>query len=519
MKPYIHILAALAIWVFVVVLLGTEQNNTVMQRLDQVHTYALSKMPANYDNNGGARSLIINAFNARWNPYTDDAPFGCMTLLQWNATPNATCKANREGLVTDTRKAMNCDLYRSPACNCIHQVMKLVANDINVGNNGFTGTFATTATKSLAGQQGNMLAALDACHFLHHPAYLATETLSNGNAAYNGNQNTLIRRVGLLFVLSTMVTGNAVVYFLLPTGYTSGSESTMRLLGIIIWPIVAFSTVAGIEGSALNLLLYILLPPVIILIWYEWFSMSKHKVQFVHPFFFAVILATLAVIALIENEVLDYDNITFEIWKAHMISFVYFGVLWFTSKAQMHEKPTEFMSRAHQVVLQKGRGCCFKIRARGTPLTYTFFHPNAGNRHGVFRAGNPGVSHLGVGPVHVRSVLELPAVGAAALRAGVVPGPHVVQLCDPRQALPGARGPAAHLGAGPDHHDPGDDLLLARLFRDLPRHVGEDPDARSPGQRRVQLVAAHVLVVCAYVIHHGLGTAGETPENPNKACI
>lgn len=349
MKPYIHILAALAIWIFVVVLLGTEQSNYTMQRLDQVHTYSLSKMPAIYDNTGGARATIINSFNARWNPYTDDAPYGCMTLLNWSAGANATCKINREGLVNDVRKAMNCDLYRSPACNCVNMVMKMVANDMNANNYAFTGNFATTATKSLAGQQGNMLAALDACHFLHHPAYLATQTLSSGSAAYTANQNTLVRRVGLLFVLSTMVTGNAVVYFMLPTGYAGSGQSITRLLGVLIWPIISLATVAGIEGSAINLLLYIILPPVAILIWYEWFSMSAHRIQFVHPFFFAVIMATLSAMALVENEVLDYDNITFEIWKAHMISFLYFGVLWFTSKQQMHSGSTEFMARGQQV--------------------------------------------------------------------------------------------------------------------------------------------------------------------------
>ncbi len=158
-----------------------------------------------------------------------------------------------------------------------------------------------------------------------------------------------MRRVGLLFVLSTMVTGNAVVYFMLPMGYSGSSNSATRLLGILIWPIVSLVTVAGLEGSALNLLLYIMLPPFIILFWYEWYSMSAHKIQFIHPFFFAVITATLAVIGLVENEVLDYDNITFEIWKAHMISFLYFGLLWFTSKKQMHENSTGFMSRAQQV--------------------------------------------------------------------------------------------------------------------------------------------------------------------------
>jgi hypothetical protein len=61
---------------------------------------------------------------------------------------------------------------------------------------------------------------------------------------------------------------------------------------------------------------------------------SPHKSFFVHPYFFAIVLATSSVIALVENSVADYNNITYEIWKAHMVSLLYFGVYWFTSKSK-----------------------------------------------------------------------------------------------------------------------------------------------------------------------------------------
>jgi hypothetical protein len=62
-----------------------------------------------------------------------------------------------------------------------------------------------------------------------------------------------------------------------------------------------------------------------------------------------VILATSVVIALIENSVFDYDNIAFEIFKAHMVSFLYFAVYWFTSKAEFKTNAYEvFMHRSQQ---------------------------------------------------------------------------------------------------------------------------------------------------------------------------
>lgn len=396
LKPYIHILASLTIWAFVVALLTQEQANTVMLHLDQVHTYALQKIPMNYDGVGGARATILNSFNTQWLLPTDDAPgTGCFWLSNWAG--NTACQTKRQTLVTDTRKAMGCDLYKSPACSCTNQVLKLIASDMT--GNSFSGTFSTSG-KNISGQQATILSALDACHFMHHPSYVATETLSSGSASVsNVNTNSWVRRVGLLFMLSTMVTGNAVLFFLFPSQHpTSGYSALWRILAILVWPVVSIAAVAAIEGSAINLVLYIVLPPFFLLIWYvpylpcifnrclihvycryEYFLMSPHRAQFLHPFFFDVVLATLAVISLVENSVLDYDNIVGEIWKAHMIACLYFGVSWFTSKAQLHEKnSSDFGNRAQQesVLVSTGLAVLAAITTAIAPYTsvcYTNF--------------------------------------------------------------------------------------------------------------------------------------------------
>lgn len=68
-----------------------------------------------------------------------------------------------------------------------------------------------------------------------------------------------------------------------------------------------------------------------------------------HPYFFAVGLAACAVIALVENSVADYNNITYEIWKAHMVSALYFAVYWFTSKSRSAVTDTrDYAYRAQQ---------------------------------------------------------------------------------------------------------------------------------------------------------------------------
>ena len=40
---------------------------------------------------------------------------------------------------------------------------------------------------------------------------------------------------------------------------------------------------------------------------------------------------------MVENSVIDYDNLTFEILKAHAISFAYLGIVWFQVKFREQE--------------------------------------------------------------------------------------------------------------------------------------------------------------------------------------
>jgi len=261
LKPYIHILIALGLWIFAVVLLAAEQTNwtaasIVMLHVDQVHTYALNKIPVLYDGVGGARSTILTNFNTQWTIPADDV--GCFALVNW--TGNAACTAKRNLLVTSTRTAMGCDVYRSAGCNCANQVLKAIANDTNPSAalpNTFTGVFSTIG-RNVTGQQANILAALDSCHFMHHPPYVAVQT----------NGNTLARRACLLFILTTMVTGNAVIHFLFAgPSSRSGFSWLPRLAGLLVWPVVALVVPVALEGGATNLVLLILLPPLAIMGW------------------------------------------------------------------------------------------------------------------------------------------------------------------------------------------------------------------------------------------------------------
>lgn len=328
-KGYVHVLAALALWVFAVILLATEQNNSVMIQIDRAHTYSLNKYPQNF---ATAFSSIQQAFATYWLPADDS---GCMALT--NLTPSPTCLSKRTNLVNSVRANTNCDLYyQSPACNCINWVLRGIANDTQTGGgpNRYAGNGQAAmlnsayqgSCRNISGMSSQFQKALESCHYLYHSSYLAGESGS-----------TIVRRVMLLFLLTTLVTGNAVTYFFL-RGPKDWWAVALRIAGMIIWPLLAWLTAISVEFNFGTLISAIVGPPFFILFFYELMADTAgvHD-AFINPFFFAEILPVLAAMALVENEVLDFDNILIEILKCHMVSFLYLGVAWFTVKSQDSE--------------------------------------------------------------------------------------------------------------------------------------------------------------------------------------
>jgi cytochrome c oxidase subunit IV len=307
-KPATHILGALGLWVFLLILLFVENGVDLSKRLDQLHTYQLQKYPLNYDN---AKETIRATFAANW----DDA---CMAATSFGSVP-AGCSTKRAALVTGARAALGCDVYRSASCSCMNQILRGINNDSNHASTTALNTIGTlgTAGKSLGGYRESILYALDSCHYLHHHTQLAAET-----------GPTWVRRTGLAFLLSTLITGNLIAAFVVQTTRWG------RILTTLVFPTLGVLVVYFMENSALNLLLYIIVPPALLFVWSEFLLPSLKRGPFISPYFFGAILATLNAIALSENDVLDYDVITTEVMKGHLVSYLYFGAAWFVASAE-----------------------------------------------------------------------------------------------------------------------------------------------------------------------------------------
>ena len=382
-KPYVHVLAALAIWLFAVVLLADEQSSTIMTQLDKAHLYSLNKLPYNYTS--VAWSTIQNIFTGVttpgfpnvWVPGTDDAVGGCMSATTLSTVTG--CPAKRAGIVTAVRSLTNCDLYyQSQACACQNWILRGIANDSSavgaspnryVGNGQLAASEATssfTNGRNITGMSAQYLKAIESCHWLYRSSYVAAE-----------NNGQIVRRVVLFFILTTLITGNAVTYFFFRGPKTAWAVAC-RVLVVLVWPIVGYFVGIGLELSFAPLLSNMMITPLFILILYESLvdSDGRHD-AFLHPFFFAEILPILTVMALVENEVLDFDNVLVEVLKAHAISYLYLGVTWFTVKSQgaEHNKAEMlFYSRKSQqdgLLIASMLAVLVTVNTAMAPYTYT----------------------------------------------------------------------------------------------------------------------------------------------------
>jgi hypothetical protein len=77
-----------------------------------------------------------------------------------------------------------------------------------------------------------------------------------------------------------------------------------------------------------NVMLLITLPAAAILVWYELFLPLASR-PWVHPFAFALIFSSAPTLALVENGVTSYRVIVTEALKAHLVNFLYMGIVWF----------------------------------------------------------------------------------------------------------------------------------------------------------------------------------------------
>lgn len=303
MKIYVQLSVITVIWVLCLTLFIVNRNNTISQRVDEIRTYNLKKVPPSFSD---VWYSIQQGFSQYW---PDDTCYTLSTTL--NAS--ATCLAQRQNLVSRIVTSLQCDKYASQACKCVAQVNLGLVNPAS-GNNG----------KNLAGKRDSTLYAIESCRWLMHNANVA---VSSGDV--------MGTRTALLLIIATIILCNVLGGLFLMTlkvaeKATGWSIGTYSFLAYFIGAGLSFGVTVGLHPTAYILPAVIVFTPFAALLVYEFLMYSKqmeHK-PYIHPYTFGVVLGALSFMALVENGVTDYDIILFEILKCQAVVFIYIQVIW-----------------------------------------------------------------------------------------------------------------------------------------------------------------------------------------------
>jgi hypothetical protein len=301
MKQYVHLLAPLVLWVIGLALYIVTISNDIPKRVDTVKTYRIHKKPHSFDD---AMYGIRDSFLANW--INDD----CYKIT--NFTSDATCKTKRTALKTKILDSMECTAFPSEACNCVTEITKGIVD--STGNYG----------KNLGGWKEATMYGIESCRWLMHNAHTAVFT-----------GKIWAQKTGILLMILTLVTGNAfdwvmMNYWLKGDEMDNTSRSIIKAFVLFLWGMVSLIISVVIDSSTYMVFTLILLPPIIILVLYELYKGSYPMPDrpFIHPYVFCCVLGALTFLAHAEMGILDFDILTYEIFKCNVASYIYLQAVW-----------------------------------------------------------------------------------------------------------------------------------------------------------------------------------------------
>jgi len=299
---------ALALMALIVHVLLHNDNNT--KALDTARYYTLRRVPGDV---AGARALLED--DSRW-----PAP-ACLDALN---TTNAThaCLAPRRALRNQILQRMGCFEYNSQVCTYLRALTAGIIQNRTLGaSNFFQGRSLSGAVPAMGTLTYRQLLrdAIGKAPLLFRASFKAAQ-----------DPDFFSLRSAMYMFVAACIFANLLVHVLDQLAMTWTHRLAMRLTVFLVSTLVpALILLIGSMGAATTVLVLVWLPAVLVLFYYEAFLDASITRPFVHPFAFAVIYASVSVLALTESAVLNWVVIAVAILQAHAVSFLYMQVVWY----------------------------------------------------------------------------------------------------------------------------------------------------------------------------------------------
>lgn len=311
MNAWTHLFAATGLALMALIIHISIRNNDNVRPLDTARYYTMVREKGDV---GTAKALVSS--EDTW------LSLACRASLNKTVGTTDTCIDERKALRSKILTAMNCFTYSSQVCSYLRNITAgVIQPKVYAGTNYLVG-------KSLAGTVPNMgtltyrqllYNAIDNAPLLFHNSYRA--------AQYD---DSFVLRTILYNTVVFAILANLVVHMFDTSDMSWGKRLFVRISVFSLSTVLLmFLFLINNAGSSLTVLLGIWAPSMVVLLYYEAFLDQSIARPWIHPFTFSVIYASISVLALTENDVLNSMVVGISLAQAHAVSMLYMQIVWY----------------------------------------------------------------------------------------------------------------------------------------------------------------------------------------------
>ena len=324
MNTWTHLFAAGGLALMALIIHVSIRNNDNIRLLDTARYYTMVRERGDVS---GAKSLVSS----------EDAwlSLACRLNVSKALPTSDACIDERRVLRNKILAAMNCLTYSSQVCSYLRTITagiiqnKTIAGTTYAVGRTLLGTVPNLGTLTYRQLLYN---AIENAPYLFHNAYRA--------AQYD---DSYVLRTILYNTVVFAILANILVHILDTWEMSWGQRLFMRVLTFSLSTIVLmFLFLINNAGSSLTALLGIWAPSVVVLLYYEAFLDQSVTRPWIHPFTFSVMYASISVLALTENDVLNSMVVGISLAQAHAVSMLYMQIVWYwtgKNEKKSHEQP------------------------------------------------------------------------------------------------------------------------------------------------------------------------------------
>jgi hypothetical protein len=324
MNTWTHLFAASGLALMALIMHTSIRNNDNIRPLDTVRYYTMVRERGDVN---GAKSLVSS----------EDAwlSLACRPGVNKTLPTSDACIDERRTLRNKILGAMNCLTYSSQVCSYLRTITAGIIQNKTISGTTYavgrtlTGTVPNMGTLTYRQLLYN---AIENAPLLFHNAYRAAQS-----------EDSFVLRTILYNTVVFSILANILVHMIDTREMAWGSRLIMRILVFSLSTVLLmFLFLVNNAGSSMTAILGIWAPSFVVLLYYEAFLDQSIARPWIHPFTFSVIYASISVLALTENDVLNSMVVAISLAQAHAVSMLYMQIVWYwtgKNEKKTHEHP------------------------------------------------------------------------------------------------------------------------------------------------------------------------------------